>query len=285
MPAGRTRVGDDELSQTLAQLRDDAGLSGAEAARRAGTGFSQSKISRWESGTLAPSPDDVEQYARALNAPATTRRQLVRLARDLHEQHRASRPPRVGVSRGDAHEQRVLRNEKTARRIAVFHPLLIPGALQSEAYVRAVFSSGNLAADVIAARTAARLERGKLLDDQHHQFVYVLTYGALGWRPMGSPEAMAAQLVHLIDVSQRPNVRLGVIPWGTAATVFPPSGFDIYDNRTAVVGNVGGAAYFNDPADVEKFVTMHHALEALAVFGDEVRALLVRVAAEYRAMP
>ena len=222
MPAARTRIGDDELSQTLAKLRDDAGLSGAEAARRAGEGFSQSKISRWESGRLTPSPEDIDRYARTLDAPARVRQRLVTLARDLHDQHRAATPARVGVSRGAAHEQRVLRNESAARRIAVFRPLLIPGALQSESYIRAVFSSGTLTAEDIDKRTAARLERAELLANVQHQFSYVITHGALGWRPVGSPEAMAAQLKHLIDVSHRPNVRLGVIPWGTPATVFPP---------------------------------------------------------------
>lgn len=282
MPATRTRTGDDELSQTLAKLRDNAGISGAEAARRAGAGFSQSKISRWESGELSPGPDDVEKYADALGAPAKVRRRLVALAHDRHDQHRAAMPARVGVSRGDAHEQRVLRNEKAAKRITAWHPLLIPGALQSEQYVRAVMSSGSLAAEVVEKRVAARLERAKLLTDTHREFLFVLTHGALGWRPVGSPDVMAAQLDHLIDVSRRPNVRLGVIPWGTPATVFPPCGFDLYDSKTAVVGVVGGAAYYNDPDDVTRYVAMLAKLEELAVYGDEVRQLLADLTARYR---
>ena len=156
--------------------------------------------------------------------------------------------------------------------------LLIPGALQSESYIRAVFSSGTLTAEDIDKRTAARLERAELLANVQHQFSYVITHGALGWRPVGSPEAMAAQLKHLIDVSQRPNVRLGVIPWGTPATVFPPCGFDVYDSRTVVVGVVGGAAYYTDPGDVSRYIEMLTKLEALAVYGDDVRALLVELA-------
>lgn len=281
MPAARTRIGDDELSQTLARLRDDAGLSGVEAARRAGEGFSQSKVSRWESGRLVPSPDDVEQYARALEAPATVRRRLVALAHDLHDQHRSSALARVGVSRA-SHEQRVLRNETAARYVAVFHPMLIPGALQSETYVRAVFSSGDLTEDVIQARTAARLQRARLLDDLNRRYTFVLTYGALGWRPAGPAEAMAVQLEHLVEVSQRPNVRLGVLRWGTPATVYPPSGFQIYDSRTAVVGMVAGAAYYNDPADVAQYVAMLGELERLAVFDDAARAVFLEAAAIYR---
>ena len=69
MPAKRIHLGTDALSQGLARLRDHAGLSGAQAAQRASAGFSQSKISRWEAGKLIPSPDDVDRYAQALDAP------------------------------------------------------------------------------------------------------------------------------------------------------------------------------------------------------------------------
>lgn len=282
MPAARTRVGDDELSRLLARLRDDAGLSGAAAAQRAGDGFSQSKVSRWESGRLTPSPEDAERYARALGASSTVRQRLVTLARDRHDQHRAATPARVGVSRGAAHEQRVLRNESAARHIAVFHPLLIPGALQSEPYVRAVFSSGDLPADVVKARTAARLRRADLLADHERRFTFLLPQGALGWRPAGSAEVMAAQLEHLGDVSRRPNVRLGIIPWGTSAAVFPPCGFDVYDSRTVVVGVVGGAAYYNDPEDVARYVAMLDELDELAVHDEVMRDLLSGLVADYR---
>jgi hypothetical protein len=52
----------------------------------------------------------------------------------------------------------------------------------------------------------------------------------------------------------------------------------------AVVGVVGGAAYYNDLADVAGYVAK---LETLAVYGDAVRQLLAHLAhlaAEYRAM-
>lgn len=77
---------------------------------------------------------------------------------------------------------------------------------------------------------------------------------------------------------------MGVIPWGVAATVFPPCGFDLYDEHTVVVGVVGGSAYFNDPADVGRYMAMLAALERLAVFGEEARAELRLIADENRAL-
>ena len=93
---------------------------------------------------------------------------------------------------------------------------------------------------------------------------------------------MARQIDHLADVSQRPNVRLGVIPWGVEATVYPSSGFELYDGRTVAVGSPTGAQFQNDPADVDRYAKLLAALEGLAVFGDAVRELLGRAASEYR---
>ncbi|MGH3821444.1 MAG: helix-turn-helix domain-containing protein [Pseudonocardiaceae bacterium] len=282
MPRGRSQpIAHSEIAKLLRKIRDDAGVtSGIEAGRLAG--FSQAKVSRMEAGRFVPSPEDAERYARALGASAAIRRQLVAMARDLHEQHRAATPARVSVSRSAAtHEQRVRRNEARSTHLSVFHPLVIPGLLQTEEYVRAVFTSGSLSQPEVDARVAARLARAEILQEPGRLFTFVLTTGALGWR-VGSPEVMIRQVEHIAEMSRRPHVRVGVIPWGVEANVFPPCGFDLYDEHTAVVGVIGGSAYYNDPADVARYVVMLAALEHLAVFGDEARAELRHIADKYR---
>ncbi|MGH3777470.1 MAG: Scr1 family TA system antitoxin-like transcriptional regulator [Pseudonocardiaceae bacterium] len=284
MPRGRSQpVAHGEIAKLLRKIRDGAGVtSGIEAGRRAG--FSQAKVSRMEAGRFVPTPEDADHYARALGASATVRRQLVAMARDLHEQHRAATPARVSISRSAAaHEQRVRRNEARSRHISVFHPIVIPGLLQTEEYVRAIFTSGTLTRPEVEARVAERLLRAQILEEPGRQFTFVLTAGALGWC-VGAPEVMARQIEYIVEVSRRPHIRVGVIRWGVAAKVFPPCGFDLYDEHTVVVGVVGGSAYYNDPADVARYVAMLAALERLAIRGDEARAELRRVADEYRAL-
>ena len=273
-------VGNDQLSTLFRRIRDEAGISsGSEAARRAG--ITQATVSRWESGRHVPTAEQAAGYARALGARPDLSRELVDLITDLRTNHDAGRPgPRGGI----AFQNRVQRIEAAAVEVAVFHPLLVPGALQTAAYVRAVFSSGDLDDDEIEGRTAARLRRGALLADPDRRFTFVIPWGALGWRS-GSAETMARQIDHLADVSQRPNVRLGVIPWGTEATVYPSSGFELYDRRTVVVGLSSGARFLNDPDDVSQYVGLLGQLEQLAVFDDTARVVLGDAAAEYRRAP
>jgi Rad3-related DNA helicase len=221
VPRGRSQpVAHSEIAKLLRKVRDDAGVtSGVEAGRLAG--FSQAKVSRMEAGRFVPSPEDADRYARALGASAAIRRQLVAMARDLHEQHRAATPARVSLSRSAAtHEQRVRRNEARSTHFSVFHPLVIPGLLQTEEYVRAVFTSGTLSQPEVDARVATRLARAEILQEPDRQFTFVLTTGALGWR-VGSPEVMVRQVEHIAEMSRRPHVRVGVIPWGVQTTVFP----------------------------------------------------------------
>ena len=41
-----------------------------------------------------------------------------------------------------------------------------------------------------------------------------------------------------------------MIPWGTEATVYPSSDFELYDRRTVVVGLPSGARFLNDPDEM-----------------------------------
>ncbi|MCA1675587.1 MAG: DUF5753 domain-containing protein, partial [Actinobacteria bacterium] len=167
-----------------------------------------------------------------MGASPAVRRRLVAMARDLHDQHRAVAPARVSVSRSAAHEQRVRRNEERAVHIAVFHPIVIPGLLQTEEYIRTIFASGDLPEAAAQACVAERLRRAHILEEAGRRFTFILTAGALGWC-VGSSDVMVHQIQHVAEVSRRPQVRIGVIPWGLPAHVFPPCGFDLYDEHTA----------------------------------------------------
>ena len=72
------------------------------------------------------------------------------------------------------------RNEARSTHISVFHSIVIPGLLQTEEYIRAIFASGALSEAAAQACLAERLRRTQVLEEPGRQFTFVLTAGALG---------------------------------------------------------------------------------------------------------
>jgi len=65
--------------------------------------------------------------------------------------------------------------------------------------------------DDAQAATAARLARQKVLSSGRRRFIVVLAEQVLRTR-LGTPQVMAAQLEHLLEVMGLPNLSVGIIP-------------------------------------------------------------------------
>ncbi|WP_219416428.1 helix-turn-helix domain-containing protein [Pseudonocardia nigra] len=266
--------GGDELSRTLRKLRKDAELPSAEAARRAEIG--QATLSRYETGKFVPTPQTVAALATVYEAPAAMRRRLIAMATDLRAEHR-----RVVMHRGAANfQERVGRIEASSKHVGTFQPTVVPGLLQTEEYMRALFGSG-LTGDELDRAVANRLQRQTLLGEPGHEFTQIITAGALLWCA-GGPEIMIGQIERLIEVTRLDGVRLGIVPPRTPATVFPLHGFDVYDERAVIVGTIAATALLTEPPDVAAHMKMLRKLEELAAFGAEARRVLTEVAEDYR---
>jgi transcriptional regulator with XRE-family HTH domain len=271
----------DELSSLLRQLRRDSGMSGVRAAKLAGKGISQPSISRYERGLFVPTVEDAATLADVYGAPPEARRKLVALVRDLREN--ATMPARVIMRRGlPAMQERIQRIEKASVRISTFCPVVVAGLLQTAAYAGTIFAQGgDVDPDEQAEALRVRLSRQGLLDDEHHQFTFVLAEGALRW-PMGGPKVMAEQLEHLVAVSRKPSVRIGVVPWTGAVDLAPMHGFDLFDERAVVAATTTATAILTSAPDVAEYTKMFAELEALAVFGGEAREIVAGMAEQYR---
>lgn len=266
-----------KLSATLRRLRKDADLSGTEAARRAG--LSQSKVSRTETGAFMPTPEQVEALCRAYKAPAKVRRELVGMARELREDRMSAR---VVLERGGWYlQERIGRIEEIAGRIRNVVPAYVPGLLQTRDYVRALFGR-SLSADDLDRTVEARMSRQHLLDTER-EFIFVLAEGALRWN-MGGAAVMVNQLARLVEESHRENVHLGVIAWTTPATVPLQHTFTIYDSRAVLFGTQSASALITDQREVAEYESHWAELESFVSYGDEARAVIERIAADYRSI-
>lgn len=288
MAEGSARTPKEELAIALRQLRSDAGMSGAELAQRIGT--SQPTISRYERGALVPSMLDAGRIAWAVGAPAAERRRVIELARTVAEERAGIVPVRVVLQIGVTNLQRRLRlREKHARSVATFHSGIVPGLLQTEGYMRAIAATRPaLTEHEIRTWMGERLARQQQMTEPGRECLQLLAESALYWGAAGAP-VMAEQCDHIARISrERPAWRVGVIPRFLPAgtpPVFPQNGFDLYDGTEVALGLTAGTALVKDHHTVASHAALLAQLEAIAVYGDDARAVLARAADEYRRLP
>ncbi|MGW1433436.1 helix-turn-helix domain-containing protein [Streptomyces sp. NPDC002431] len=199
------------LGSQLRRLRDARGIT------REAAGYSirasESKISRMELGRVSFKARDVEDLLTLYGVTDETERDaLLGLAREANV---------AGWwhSYGDVLPgwfQTYIGLEGAASLIRVYEVQFVHGLLQTEAYAHAVVTRGMGGAAPTAEidrRVALRLERQKaLVSERSPHFHAVLDEAALR-RPYGDREVMRGQLRHLIEMSERPNVTLQVMPF------------------------------------------------------------------------
>lgn len=108
-----------------------------------------------------------------------------------------------------------LEYEARARILRIWEPLVVPGLLQNEEYARTVFKvegANDERANDVEADVRVRMARQELLSRKSPPRVHVLLDEGVLDRPVGGPKIMRAQLAHLLEVSQLPNVNLRVHP-------------------------------------------------------------------------
>ncbi|WP_055585051.1 helix-turn-helix domain-containing protein [Streptacidiphilus griseoplanus] len=108
-----------------------------------------------------------------------------------------------------------MRYEAEAIVVNSYQSLLIPGLLQTEETVRTLLSAywPPLDDETVETRTAARLERQRLLEKQTRSFGFVIGETALRHR-LGSAEAHRSQLLHLVEAGAPRHVTVQVMPDG-----------------------------------------------------------------------
>ncbi|MFF6907035.1 helix-turn-helix domain-containing protein [Streptomyces sp. NPDC012389] len=198
------------LGSQLRRLRESRGIT------REAAGYSirasESKISRMELGRVSFKARDVEDLLTLYGvADDAERDALLGLAREANV---------AGWwhSYGDVLPgwfQTYVGLEGAASLIRIYEVQFVHGLLQTEAYAHAVVSRGMRGASdaEIDRRVALRLERQKaLVSERAPVFHAVLDEAALR-RPYGERDVMRAQLRHLIDMSEQPNITLQVMPF------------------------------------------------------------------------
>jgi hypothetical protein len=171
---------------------------------------------------------------------------------------------------------------RSAQLVRSFQCVILPAMLQSAEYARHVFGSApGSTPEAVGRAVAARVERQSVLYEPGRESVFVLTEAVLRTWP-GSPALMLAQLDRLLAVESLSTVRLGVVPWRAPVPVLPRHGFTLCDRRAVVVETFDRERVSVDSAEVAAYEETFGRFEGAAVFGGEVRELLLRVMKQLR---
>jgi len=170
----------------------------------------------------------------------------------------------------------------------VFAPALVVGLAQTAAYAEAVFRMGRkLGApdEPLADVVAARLARQAVLDDAGKTFHFVMGEAALR-RALVRPEAMRIQVERIIELVERENISIGVIPFAANEVAHHYHGFavlgdpEVDDESRAVVPTLTKRLTIWDPAEIAEYVAHFEALRSAALEGAELLRILRGVVAE-----
>lgn len=209
----------------LKRLRTARGWSQEALGKR--IGFSGEMVSKVETGAARPS----HEFAGALDALAFP--EMKGMFAELLDQA------------GDWQFRTYADAEQRASVIRMSNPLLVPGLLQTEGYIRAVHEAWR-AVDPnpgIDVEVAARLERQSILDREVPPSVGVVLDEAVLYRPVGEAKVMHDQLVHLAEMSERPRVAVQVLPADVGAHVGLLGAFVIL----GFPDDAPGMVYFESP--------------------------------------
>ncbi|WP_405448631.1 helix-turn-helix transcriptional regulator [Streptomyces achromogenes] len=263
------------LGARLRVLRGESGLTGAVLAQRAGVG--QPTVSKIETGRMVPSRDVLDRLLGALGLDESVSREVRELLADVVAAEDAE-PTAVDVAEGTTVDEEV----RSARSVRSFQCVVLPAMLQSAEYARHVFQSAPRSTpEAVGRAVAARVDRQSVLYEPGRESVFVVTEAVLRTWP-GSPALMLAQFDRLLAVQSLSTVRLGVIPWRRPVPVLPRHGFTLCDQRAVVIETFDNERVSTDAAEVAAYEETFERFERAAVFGDEVRELLLRVMKEFR---
>ncbi|MGH3880364.1 MAG: helix-turn-helix domain-containing protein [Actinophytocola sp.] len=262
------------LARRLRRMREAKGLKLEEAARLLDK--TRSGLHRIESGT---SKADVHFVRSAMDIYDMYDPDLVELARD------AARPGwwrKYGI---EAHGFIAMETEAaTEHELSLMH---VPGLLQTEGYMRAVFENDLLAirGEKRGDQVAARLHRRARLTDEEFplKLVAVVDEAALR-KAVGGADVMRDQLRHLARQAELPSVTLHVLPDSCGSHVGMDGSFVLLDfiededPDLLFAPYITGSLHIENPEEVAAAKVVFDRLRSEALNPSESVAFVERVA-------
>jgi transcriptional regulator with XRE-family HTH domain len=266
-----------QLARTLRRLREEAGLSLEEAAPR--LDWSTSKLGRIETAQQGVDVHGVRSMLDLYNVGGAQWAEIIDLVREARKKNEWHA---YGIG-----GQGYPRLEMDATVVHDYQLAYVPGLLQTEDYMRALFrtsrrrpSEAEIAWDVEVRRFRQR----RLTEEPLLELVAIVDESALR-RPVLGVGVMRAQLQHLVVSSDFPSVSLQVLPasLGTHSGLdgsFTVLGFgDPDEPEIAYIEHTASALHLHKQAEVQVCKLVFDRLRSEALSPSDSAALIERLAA------
>jgi transcriptional regulator with XRE-family HTH domain len=262
-PAARRR----RLAAALRQMRESRNLSCADAGRA--VGWSESKVSRIETGRVGIRQPDLERLLDLYNVAGPERAALLALRRQAT--HRGWWHSYADALPGWFEDFVGL--EDGAKSKLTYDNQLVPGLMQTGDYAAAVTRAARPWADddEVERQLAARTTRQALLTTADPLQVWAVLDEAVLRRRVGGPATMRAQLHRLRELAAFPNVTLQVLPFDAGAHASMGTSFALLqfpepaDSAIVYIEDHTSSQYLETPADIERYTLVFDHLRASAL--------------------
>lgn len=230
-------------------------------------------LSRWETGERAPTPEQVAQILTLLGVNGARFDEIITLAQGTTD------PRWLAITLPEQSQQfnALLDLEESAKRIINVTPLLMPGLLQTNDYIRAMFTIGAPPGEA-AARVASRIGRKEVLNRPDPPHLLALVGEAVLAQMIGSPEIMVGQLRHLAEMASWSTVDVRVISFASDWHPGLEGPFVIIEPRQATpvvqLENRRSLLLLHEEADVAPYQEAAERVLAVALSPDDSARLI-----------
>ncbi|GGQ75356.1 transcriptional regulator [Kitasatospora griseola] len=245
---------------------------------------SQSKISRLENGRRSISQRDVRDLCDVYQVEDE------RVRNGLMEMAKESRQRGWWHEFGDIPYSVYIGLEAEASSIRAYESSFVPGLLQTPEYAEAVVTGTQPDTDpaAIRRRVEVRLKRQhRIHGEDQIGSLWVVVDEAVLRRQVGGPQVMAAQLYQLVELGERPNINLQVIPFSHGAHPGMTGTFSLMefpesaDSTVVYFEGVTSDLYLEKEADVRRYTNLYDHLRAAALSVTESRSMITQLAEEF----
>ena len=261
------------LGLELRALREATGMSGEEVAAR--LSWSTSKLSRMEIGRNPPSPADLGKLLDLYGMTDQAHRdQLAVLLRE------AKRKGWWQIY-SDIPYSTLIGLEAEAASMLTYEQV-IPGLFQTEAYARAIIAGTipMVGPETLDQRVEVRLTRQAVVMRERPLEVRAVLDETCIRRLVGGREVMRRQLTRLLELAERPNVIVQVLPFEVGAhpgTMFGPFtvlGFEQPADPGVVYVEGNSDPYPDREGDLERYRMAFDHLRSMALSVPQTNGLL-----------